>query len=290
MNKDRKLRGRALALALTLTTLGGGGLAVALADSAGAATSAGPRALAPGTHASAPAARVGPSSSVGPANTAARPTPSTPSTSSTSSTPRTSAGSVATTPARAAPSSSVTAQPQTAATRLPAAETEKWSAVGTPSVRGVDGHDIGENECAEIVGASTWTQQGYSGGDGQNVAIQDTFGFTSSAAAEAAYQNAVTGMDACQQTTRALQAANKVTADARVTKTAGLVRAAAWERSWTGVMGMSADGPQTNHIYLAVNGTRLIVLQFTEFPGQTAAYDTAADPQILAMLDTELAG
>jgi hypothetical protein len=54
-------------------------------------------------------------------------------------------------------------------------------------------------------------------------------------------------------------------------------------------MGISAGGPQTNHFYVAVNGTRLIVLQFTEFPGQATRYNVAADPQVLAMLDAELA-
>jgi hypothetical protein len=54
-------------------------------------------------------------------------------------------------------------------------------------------------------------------------------------------------------------------------------------------MGISADGPQTNHLYFAVNGTRLVVLQFTEFPGTSAPYNAAGDPQILAMLSTELA-
>jgi len=173
--------------------------------------------------------------------------------------------------------------------QLPALSAEKWVATGAPSTRSIAGHDIGENECAKVDGASTWTQQAFSGGDGQNVAIQDTFVFTNAAAARSAYQNVVTGMDGCQQTTRALQAANKVALDASVTETAGQPEAAAWKRSWTGVMGMSAEGPQTNHYYLAVNGTRLIVLQFTEFPGQAAPYDVAADPQVLAMLDAELA-
>lgn len=162
-------------------------------------------------------------------------------------------------------------------------------AVGHPSTRDIAGHDIDENECAKVSGANSWTQQAFSGGDGQNDAIQDTFVFASAGAARSAYQNVAVGMGSCQQTTRTLQSANKVLIDARVTETASRSQADAWQRDWTGVMGMSADGPQVNHVYLAVNGTRLIVLQFTEYPGHAAPYDTAADPQVLAMLATELA-
>jgi hypothetical protein len=97
------------------------------------------------------------------------------------------------------------------------------------------------------------------------------------------------GMDRCQQTTRALQAASKVPVDATVTVTASASNAEAWQRRWTGVMGISAGGRQINHFYAAVNRTRLVILQFTEFPGQAAPYNVAADPQVLAMLDAELA-
>ena len=179
---------------------------------------------------------------------------------------------------------------QLTATQLPADSAEKWVPAGTPSTRTVAGHDIGENECAKVDGATTWIQQSFSGGDSQNVAIQDTFGFTSATAARSAYQSVVTGMDACQHTTRALQATNRVVpADATVTETASKADAAAWKRNWTGVMGMSADGPQTNHVYIAVDGSRLIVLQFTEFPGDAAPYDVSTDPAVLSMLSAELA-
>ena len=103
----------------------------------------------------------------------------------------------------------------------------------------------------------------------------------------AAYQGIVTGWSTARQTTRALQAASKTPPDATSVMTARAHHAEAWQRTWTGVMGISAAGRQTNHFYIAVNGTGLIVLQFTEFPGQAAPYDVAADPQVLAMLDAE---
>jgi hypothetical protein len=172
---------------------------------------------------------------------------------------------------------------------LPAANTEKWTPVGEPATRTVTGHDIRENECASVGGATTWIQQGFSGDGGQTAAIQDTFVFGSSAAAHAAYQHMATSMAHCQATTRAYQKANHTPANAVVRQTASLARAIAWERTWTGVMGISAEGPQTNHIYLAVGGPVLIVLEFTEFPGRSVPYDVAHDPQVLAMLGAELA-
>jgi hypothetical protein len=270
----RAPRRRALAIAAAVATLGGAGLALVMADAAGAATPAGPRALTSNTHIHPMAAATG------------TPGQTRPTTASAASAP-------AQTRTSTAPSAAAIADPvvalQLAPTQLPAVAAEKWSPVGAPSTRSVTGHDIGENECAKVDGANTWTQQAFAGGDGQNVAIQDTFTFDTAGAARSAYQNVTTGMNACQQTTRALQTTNKVPLDASVTDTASRPEAAAWMRNWTGVMGMSAQGPQTNHFYLAVNGTRLIVLQLTEFPGQAAPYNTAADPLVLAMLDTELA-
>lgn len=178
---------------------------------------------------------------------------------------------------------------QPSATRLPAAAQEKWTPIGKPNTRTVTGHDIRENECTSVHGATTWIQQGFSGGAGQTAAIQDTFAFGSSGEAQAAYQLMATSMGQCQATTRAYQSANHTPADAIVKQTASTAHAVAWERTWTGVMGMSAEGPQTNHLYVAVSGHMLIVLQFTEFPGHAAPYDAARDPQVLAMLDVELA-
>jgi len=273
MNKTKRARRRVLVLGITAGVAAAGCLGVVLAESAGAATPAASAGRAPSTYIVPTAAPSGLPTRTGTA--AATASPSAP------------AGGSASSPSIS--SARQTPRAQLAAKQLPAAAAEKWVPVGTQSTRSIAGHDIGEIECAKVRGADIWTQQGFSGGDGQNVAIQDTFTFTSAGGAETAYRDFVAGMDTCQQITRALQTANKVPADARVTETASLADAAAWRRGWTGVMGMSAEGPQTNHIYLAVNGTRLIVLQFTEFPGQAAPYDTAADPQVLAMLETELA-
>ena len=180
-------------------------------------------------------------------------------------------------------------QVQLAAPQLPGYSAERWVPVGTQNTRTIGGHDIGENECAKVDGAESWTQQAFSGGGGQNVAVQDTFTFANAGAAQAAYQNVVTGMRACQQATRALQASNNVPVDATVTDTASQVGATAWKRSWTGVMGMSAAGPQTNHFYTTFAGTSLIVLQFTEFPGHASAYDVTADPSVLSIIEAVLA-
>ena len=46
--------------------------------------------------------------------------------------------------------------------------------------------------------------------------------------------------------------------------------AAAWQRTWTGVQGLSAPGPQTNHLYFALHGTTVICLQFTQLAGTSA--------------------
>ncbi|MGF1428611.1 hypothetical protein [Kitasatospora sp. LaBMicrA B282] len=175
------------------------------------------------------------------------------------------------------------------AAQLPAPAAEQWTPTGHPATRPVAGHDITENECAKVHGATAWSQQAYAGGTGgNNPAVQDTFTFADPAAAQAAYQGAVTGMSTCQATTRALQTANRTTPDATVTQTSTRPGATAWQRTWTGVRGLSAQGPQTNHLYLAVGGNTLVVLQFTELPGNATPYDTAADPQTLTQLAAEL--
>ncbi|MBR7838933.1 hypothetical protein KDL01_37040 [Actinospica durhamensis] len=193
---------------------------------------------------------------------------------------------VSASPAVAAPTRN---RPQLASSQVPGFAVEQWKPVGVPVTRAIDGHDIGENECASVVGASGWVQQSFSGGDGQNVAIQDTFTFADTSGARSALSAIATSMAGCQDVSRALQQKNGITSDAQVAKTAGSAFADAWQRRWTGVMGMSAAGPQINHIYVAVSDSELIVLQFTEFPGQAAAYHTAADPGVLTMLLKESA-
>lgn len=273
MTTARHTRRRALALAATLATLGAGGLALVMAGSAGAAAPAGPAASVQHTivpmppPAQAPAAA--PSRSPGPlpASTAQA------------------VAQVGASRAVAAPARKV----QLTSSQVPGFAAEQWRPVGAPATRAIDGHVIGENECASVAGASGWVQQSFSGGDGQNVAVQDTFTFAAASGARSALGTLVTDMAGCQDVSRALQHKNGITPDAQVARTAGSAFADAWQRRWTGVMGMSADGPQINHIYAAASGTELIVLQFTEFPGQAAAYDTAADPGVLTMLLKESA-
>jgi hypothetical protein len=277
MTINRTARSRAITLGVIAGVVGAGCLGAVLVETAGPASAT---AGAPQSHNS----HIVPLAPLSGAPTAARSAEETKS----AEPGKDSSGSASAARTSVSPTGPAKAM-QLSPTQLPAPAAEKWAAVGTPSNRDVNGHDIGENECAKVDGADTWTQQAFSGGDGQNVAIQDTFVFGSTGTATSAYQNLISGMDLCRQTTRALQAANKVPVDATVTETASRSDAAAWERSWTGVMGMSAAGPQTNHLYVAVDGTRLIVLQFTEFPDQAAAYDVSADPSVLSMLQAELA-
>jgi Rieske Fe-S protein len=171
-----------------------------------------------------------------------------------------------------------------AAAQLPAAQAEQWDAIGSPSTRTVTGHTIAENECAKVAGARTWTQQGFSGADDQNGAVQDVFSFATPAAAQNAYTTFSAAMAGCQGIARTLQGTNHLAPDAVVRQTAAVPKGLAWERTWTGVMGMSAPGLQINHVYLAVDGTRLTVLQFTEFPGKAAAYAVSDDPHVLTRL------
>jgi hypothetical protein len=269
MKKNRRPC-RVIILATALAVVAAGGAALVLANSAGAATPA--RATAAQTHSPhvpqkrnpriVPMAPISIHASVSEHSTAAAP---------------------------AVPIPARIQAVQLPAKQLPAAAAEKWVPVGQPNTRSVVGHDIRENECVSVHGATTWIQQGFSGDGGQTAAIQDTFAFASSAQAQAAYQAMATGMAHCQAATRAYQRANHTPPNAVVRQTASLAHAIAWERTWTGVLGISAAGPQANHLYLAVGGPVLIVLQFTEFPGQAAPYHVVGDPQVLAMLGTELA-
>lgn len=295
MKQKSHARRHVLAVVAAVITLGGGTIALVMADSAGAVASAEPKALTSNTHIVPMGAATGTGSSASTRVTTAGAGPISSASTAVSAPAGAGPTSSASTAVSAPASVRTSAEPasggrgQLAATQLPAAVAEKWSPVGASSTRSIAGHDIGENECAKVDGASVWIQQAFSGGDGQNVAIQDTFTFADADSAQTAYQGLVTGMNGCQQTTRALQVANKAPLDAKVMRTADSAQADAWERNWTGVMGMSAEGPQTNHFYLAVNGSRLIVLQFTEFPGQAAPYDIAGDGQVLAELTAELA-
>lgn len=142
-----------------------------------------------------------------------------------------------------------------------------------------------------MAGASTWQQQPYSSSGG-NSAILEIYTFGTSAAAQSAFEAVDSGMGSCQATSRALQTAGHIRPDAVCTQTASASGAAAFERTWTGVAGISAGGPQINHLYVAERGETLLVLHFDEFltSGNTASrYDVSTDVSVLAMLTTTLA-
>jgi hypothetical protein len=178
-----------------------------------------------------------------------------------------------------------------APTRLPGAVAESWNAQAPGSVRQLAGHSVELNECASVAGASTWQQQPYSSSGG-NSAILEIYTFGTAAAAQSAFEAVDAGMGSCQATSRALQTANQVKPDAVCSQTASAGGAVAFERTWTGVGGISAAGPQINHLYLAESGTTLLVLHFDEFSaggGTAGEYDVHDDPSVLTMLTGLLA-
>ncbi len=183
--------------------------------------------------------------------------------------------------------------PTTAATvrtSLAAYTAESWTAQTAGPVRQVTGHDIALNECASVHGATTWQQQPYLSSGG-NSAVLEIYTFGTGAEAGAAYQKVFSGMSSCQATSRALQNAQHVAADAVVRQTAAAADAAAFERTWTGVEGISAAGKQTNHLYIAAHGTCVLILHFDELAAGSPAgpYDVQQDPHVLSLLTNLLA-
>jgi hypothetical protein len=212
--------------------------------------------------------------------------PAAPSTSATDSTATAAATTQPTpgaAPSRTQPGSANPALPL-APSQLPAFNVEAWTAQKAGPVEHVTGHNVGLNECATVHGAATWQQQPYVSSSGGDSAIFETYTFGTSAEARSAYAAASAGMKSCQATSRALQVAAHVTPDAVTRQTAIATDAAAFERTWTGVGGVSAYGAQTNHLYLAVRGTMLVVLHFDEFGKDPAAYDVRNDPAVAATL------
>jgi hypothetical protein len=167
---------------------------------------------------------------------------------------------------------------------LPDSEAAQWKPMGPANTRPV-GHDTQLNECAAVHGATSWQQQGYVS-TFKTAAIEDSFTFATQAAATITYQNLVADMAECQNTSREAQREGGLSADARVERTAATADGNAYSRQWTGVAGMSAPGPQTNHIYLVRRGATVTVLQFTEMraSGQQHSYDTKNDRATLATL------
>jgi hypothetical protein len=195
-------------------------------------------------------------------------------------------------PSRAA-ANEATAYPaySVAPSKLPGGATLSWTAQPTGPLEQVVGHSIELNECATVQDASTWQQQSYMSSGG-NSAILETFAFASNSAAASAFASVDAGMDSCQSVSRALQNANHAPQDAVCLETASEPSLAAFERKWTGVQGISAAGPQINHLYFAQRGATLLVLHFDEFTAGTdsaARYDVQNDPSVLSMLESVLA-
>jgi hypothetical protein len=119
-----------------------------------------------------------------------------------------------------------------------------------------------------------------------------TYTFSSADSAEGAYAGVLSAMRHCQSISRALQTANRIPANAVSAVTARAARVTAFERTWTGVEGISAAGPQIDHVYVAVRAATILVLQFDELStsGTTAhVYSIRNDPSVLAMLTGLLA-
>ncbi|WKV70878.1 hypothetical protein AW27_004700 [Streptomyces sp. PCS3-D2] len=174
---------------------------------------------------------------------------------------------------------------------LAAVTDQPWTAQAPGPVRQITGHDIALNECASVHGAATWQQQPYLSSGG-NSAVLEIYTFGTEEAAGAAYEGVRSGMSSCQATSRALQSSNRLKADAVSRQTGTAANAAAFERIWTGVEGISAHGAQTNHLYLAARGTRVLVLHFDELAERSpsvAPYDTKQDPSVLSLLTNLLA-
>ncbi|QMU70702.1 hypothetical protein [Streptacidiphilus sp. P02-A3a] len=174
------------------------------------------------------------------------------------------------------------------AAQLPDGATEKWQAIAPARAQPVSGRGVQVNECATVHGATTWQQLAYAGAYG-TPAEQDVFSFPSSAAAHAAEQGLAAQMDACQSTSRTLQSTSHVVVDARVARTASTPQGAAWSRQWTGVEGLSAAGPQTDHLYTVQVGSTLAVVHFDQWAAShTAPYSTRADQALLSAVARQL--
>ncbi|MFE9799969.1 hypothetical protein ACFYP6_13970 [Streptomyces goshikiensis] len=143
---------------------------------------------------------------------------------------------------------------------------------------------FGFNECATVAGPAAWAQQGFISAN-RTPAAYDSLSFADEAAAKAAYQQVLDGMEACAATSRSLQQENGLTPDAEVRRTAAADNGRAWSRRWNAVGGSSAPGPQTNHFYVVQRGTVLTFLSFVEWDASaTPSYDVAEDAAVLARI------
>jgi hypothetical protein len=193
----------------------------------------------------------------------------------------------ATPPTTGAATAPVSAVRLTAA-QLPDGAVEKWQPIAPANTQTVTGRTIQINECATVHGAATWQQLAYAS-TFQTPAEQDLFVFPSSDAAHAAKLSLETQMGDCQSQSRALQAKNKITVDAQVSRTAASRTGDAWSRQWTGVEGLSAAGPQTDHLYAVQVGDTLAVIHFDQWASaHPAPYSTRADLSLLTAVTRQL--
>ncbi|MFE2151442.1 hypothetical protein ACFXAO_15570 [Streptomyces lavendulae] len=166
---------------------------------------------------------------------------------------------------------------------LPDSAQQKWKELA-PAVTQPLTQDFQLNECASVPGATHWRQQAFISSH-KTPAIQNSLSFKDEAAARSAYEKVLGGMNACAQTSQALQKQFKLTPDAAVRETAADDHGRAWSRRWTGVEGASAAGAQTNHIYAVLRGTVLTLLTFDEWDSAApASYDPRSDAAVLTML------
>ncbi|MGF1431583.1 hypothetical protein [Kitasatospora sp. LaBMicrA B282] len=190
-------------------------------------------------------------------------------------------------PAPAAASSASPAAALLTAAELPDGAVQQWKPLAAPHTEQVD-HAVQVNECSSVTGATTWQQLAYVS-TFQTPAEQDVFTFADASAARAAYQSLLTQMGSCQDQSRALQTKSKIPADAVVTQTATTAQGTAWSRQWTGVEGISASGPQTDHLYAVQQGSLLAVVHFDEWASTHAApYSTGSDGDLLTAVATRL--
>ncbi|MFB7669276.1 hypothetical protein ACFC1R_36095 [Kitasatospora sp. NPDC056138] len=193
-------------------------------------------------------------------------------------------------PAAVTPSSATAGLAATgglSAAQLPNGAVEGWHPLAPPRTQAVTGA-VQLDECASVLGAASWQQQAYVSVY-RTPAEQDLFTFRDGAAAQTAYQGLLTQMDGCQTASRALQATALGTTDAQVTKTAVTDQGTAWSRQWTGVEGLSAAGPQTDHLYAVRQGTTLAVVHFDEWAAAHAVpYSTRSDGDLLTSVARQL--
>ncbi|MFJ4779292.1 hypothetical protein [Streptomyces sp. NPDC088762] len=167
--------------------------------------------------------------------------------------------------------------------QLPDNAQQKWKELG-PALTQPLTQDFQLNECVSVPGATNWRQQAFISSH-KTPAIQNSLSFKDEAAAKAGYQKVLDGMNSCAQTSQALQKQYRLTPDAAVSPTASIDNGRAWSRRWDAVQGISAAGPQTNHIYVVQRGAVLTLLSFDEWDSAApASYDPRSDASVLAML------